>query len=133
MNFKAGIMALKPPITSFWKIISSKLTPVETRRVSKEPSASEKLSPFKSLLRQSLKSINILFTSLRDDFGRQFRRRTIFVPSRRFQPLPYELFVKRQLIAARLILVCWPKPRTCLLYTSPSPRDQRGSRMPSSA
>ena len=23
--------------------------------------------------------------------------------------------------------------RTCLLYTSPSPRDQRGSRMPSSA
>ena len=25
------------------------------------------------------------------------------------------------------------KPRSCLLYTSPSPRDQRGSRMPSSA
>ena len=24
-------------------------------------------------------------------------------------------------------------PRGCLLYTSPSPRDQRGSRMPSSA
>ena len=24
-------------------------------------------------------------------------------------------------------------PRSCLLYTSPSPRDQRGSRMPSSA
>ena len=24
-------------------------------------------------------------------------------------------------------------PSTCLLYTSPSPRDQRGSRMPSSA
>ena len=24
-------------------------------------------------------------------------------------------------------------PRICLLYTSPSPRDQRGSRMPSSA
>ena len=26
-----------------------------------------------------------------------------------------------------------PKSKTCLLYTSPSPRDQRGSRMPSSA
>ena len=26
-----------------------------------------------------------------------------------------------------------PKAGTCLLYTSPSPRDQRGSRMPSSA
>ena len=25
------------------------------------------------------------------------------------------------------------KPQPCLLYTSPSPRDQRGSRMPSSA
>ena len=25
------------------------------------------------------------------------------------------------------------RPVTCLLYTSPSPRDQRGSRMPSSA
>ena len=25
------------------------------------------------------------------------------------------------------------RPSTCLLYTSPSPRDQRGSRMPSSA
>ena len=29
---------------------------------------------------------------------------------------------------------CSPNcPTTCLLYTSPSPRDQRGSRMPSSA
>ena len=27
----------------------------------------------------------------------------------------------------------WASSRTCLLYTSPSPRDQRGSRMPSSA
>ena len=26
-----------------------------------------------------------------------------------------------------------PKPRSCLLYTSPSPRDKRQSRMPSSA
>ena len=26
-----------------------------------------------------------------------------------------------------------PKHKNCLLYTSPSPRDQRGSRMPSSA
>ena len=27
----------------------------------------------------------------------------------------------------------YPDGQTCLLYTSPSPRDQRGSRMPSSA
>ena len=30
-------------------------------------------------------------------------------------------------------LACPWAHRTCLLYTSPSPRDQRGSRMPSSA
>ena len=29
--------------------------------------------------------------------------------------------------------VTFVKPKACLLYTSPSPRDQRGSRMPSSA
>ena len=34
----------------------------------------------------------------------------------------------RELEAEKLRMVC-----TCLLYTSPSPRDQRGSRMPSSA
>ena len=30
-------------------------------------------------------------------------------------------------------LLYWELPRTCLLYTSPSPRDKRQSRMPSSA
>ena len=45
--------------------------------------------------------------------------------------------------ASRLVTVlrAWPMlrfeitedPSACLLYTSPSPRDQRGSRMPSSA
>ena len=30
-------------------------------------------------------------------------------------------------------VVCRDAPSPCLLYTSPSPRDQRGSRMPSSA
>ena len=29
--------------------------------------------------------------------------------------------------------ICYELQDTCLLYTSPSPRDQRGSRMPSSA
>ena len=33
----------------------------------------------------------------------------------------------------KAILIPAPSPSTCLLYTSPSPRDQRGSRMPSSA
>ena len=30
-------------------------------------------------------------------------------------------------------IMTWGQGFTCLLYTSPSPRDQRGSRMPSSA
>ena len=39
---------------------------------------------------------------------------------------------------SNILQVVWAKPisytyRSCLLYTSPSPRDQRGSRMPSSA
>ena len=34
---------------------------------------------------------------------------------------------------ARLINSMWTLSTICLLYTSPSPRDQRGSRMPSSA
>ena len=33
----------------------------------------------------------------------------------------------------RLSVTPLPKMKSCLLYTSPSPRDQRGSRMPSSA
>ena len=36
-------------------------------------------------------------------------------------------------IVQKETLVNSEKPRVCLLYTSPSPRDQRGSRMPSSA
>ena len=36
-------------------------------------------------------------------------------------------------LAQRTVLALDPGFRSCLLYTSPSPRDQRGSRMPSSA
>ena len=44
-------------------------------------------------------------------------------------------YVRRGLDEARLISDCEVAKRNkhCLLYTSPSPRDQRGSRMPSSA
>ena len=36
-------------------------------------------------------------------------------------------------VSSRLAITAASQNRTCLLYTSPSPRDQRGSRMPSSA
>ena len=32
-----------------------------------------------------------------------------------------------------LVVILGTQSQACLLYTSPSPRDQRGSRMPSSA
>ena len=35
--------------------------------------------------------------------------------------------------SAERVIESYVPYRTCLLYTSPSPRDQRGSRMPSSA
>ena len=41
--------------------------------------------------------------------------------------------VDQDLADAQLLIFGNPMIGTCLLYTSPSPRDQRGSRMPSSA
>ena len=41
--------------------------------------------------------------------------------------------VSDQVKKAILVMACPENIKSCLLYTSPSPRDQRGSRMPSSA
>ena len=41
--------------------------------------------------------------------------------------------VLRQAGVSEHTFLDWKKRYSCLLYTSPSPRDQRGSRMPSSA
>ena len=38
-----------------------------------------------------------------------------------------------RVVASKRIHMTLAQAQTCLLYTSPSPRDQRGSRMPSSA
>ena len=50
----------------------------------------------------------------------------------RFQ---YDYYLEQSAYLNSLIEAAFPKasPKDCLLYTSPSPRDQRGSRMPSSA
>ena len=45
--------------------------------------------------------------------------------SRSIPPLRFPRFARR--------VIALTPARPCLLYTSPSPRDQRGSRMPSSA
>ena len=49
-------------------------------------------------------------------------------------PLARPTLAPTRKVALRGVRVALPAPfATCLLYTSPSPRDQRGSRMPSSA
>ena len=49
------------------------------------------------------------------------------------QPAWVALIIGATLLAALGGLWAGLQQDTCLLYTSPSPRDQRGSRMPSSA
>ena len=46
---------------------------------------------------------------------------------------PVQLQRWMQALASEPQQVLWRQALACLLYTSPSPRDQRGSRMPSSA
>ena len=72
-------------------------------------------------------------------FGFNDYRRRLQESSRNFTPQGWESFTGA-LQGARVIesieantQVITAVPRGCLLYTSPSPRDQRGSRMPSSA
>ena len=43
------------------------------------------------------------------------------------------IYDRGELVYPDVIMIFHPQVITCLLYTSPSPRDQRGSRMPSSA
>ena len=79
---------------------------------------------FTSCAHPSLLSHNIIFQTGRRPNGRclRFLVRYIYM---RFRPTPAEF----NGATAAFLRPNWP----CLLYTSPSPRDQRGSRMPSSA
>ena len=55
----------------------------------------------------------------------QAKRQMVRVPLREGRTLHHDIDGRHG--AGKVVM------RTCLLYTSPSPRDQRGSRMPSSA
>ena len=52
---------------------------------------------------------------------------------RKLVPALFELFKQRRLPSEFALLGCARRPWSCLLYTSPSPRDRQKSRMPSSA
>ena len=56
----------------------------------------------------------------------------IFLLRQTFKTVPRELEEAARMEGANAMQILW-KVHVCLLYTSPSPRDQRGSRMPSSA
>ena len=49
------------------------------------------------------------------------------------QSLRGQINDRRQTIVTVAVVIAVGMAAICLLYTSPSPRDQRGSRMPSSA
>ena len=57
--------------------------------------------------------------------------KSIYLGEKRFQAEQEHIFLDQPLVACLSQDIA--EPNTCLLYTSPSPRDQRGSRMPSSA
>ena len=45
----------------------------------------------------------------------------------------YRRFIRQNFVLLKASSILYLTFQFCLLYTSPSPRDQRGSRMPSSA
>ena len=45
----------------------------------------------------------------------------------------FKIWLEVETLALEAMVNLSEIPASCLLYTSPSPRDQRGSRMPSSA
>ena len=77
-----------------------------------------------------------LAKGLREKYGDELQSALILLPTRRAVRAMGEAFVMaagQDGIKATLLPRMRPLADICLLYTSPSPRDQRGSRMPSSA
>ena len=66
----------------------------------------------------------------KDSLGINMTMKTFFT----FRTVIYYFGTRTAVQACSGVSAAWcPQRRSCLLYTSPSPRDQRGSRMPSSA
>ena len=62
-----------------------------------------------------------------------FKTRTMVKNANHFEYIVVDTEHDALLLENTLIKSFQPRYNVCLLYTSPSPRDQRGSRMPSSA
>ena len=77
-------------------------------------------------------SISISVRRRRQGLHPRRKRRLIWVPSASISGsrLPPPSLLQETKCQPSL---SWPRPMTCLLYTSPSPRDRTRSRMPSSA
>ena len=58
---------------------------------------------------------------------------TVYIPDRESEGYGPNIDAMNKLAIDHQLIICVDCGTDCLLYTSPSPRDQRGSRMPSSA
>ena len=77
-------------------------------------------------------AIDFLIDNIYIRFGNSVFRQVIGIPmGTKSAPLLADLFLHT--FEYDLMVKTMKQDITCLLYTSPSPRDQRGSRMPSSA
>src|SRR5262245_57927825 len=71
--------------------------------------ASSKSTLGELLSRHSLIRLQVLLPRPLHHVGRQFRRRAVFVPAGRFQPVAHELFVEGWRADAQLVLVGGPE------------------------
>ena len=78
---------------------------------------------------------NVVLHVVYEDDAEIKRKDDTIIPTLELGPLISTHLLDRyhQLYNNQLWVPCQEQISTCLLYTSPSPRDQRGSRMPSSA
>ena len=88
-----------------------------------------------ALIKQFERSGRPVTPELRDQIKQEIVMREVFMQAAQAQGLDKSENYRTQLELARQAILIQDlfAQYSCLLYTSPSPRDQRGSRMPSSA
>ena len=70
-----------------------------------------RLLPRKPLAREPFVRFDVLFARANNHIVGQCRRRAVFVPGGRFQPVADELLVERRLALARTVLIGRPEAR----------------------
>ena len=90
----------------------------------------------KTLIIELQEEIRNIIDSIDEDFDKEFYSQYFHsIPMIYFYVVPRDI-IKKRLVGSNIsksIFSSIPDPISCLLYTSPSPRDRTRSRMPSSA